>query len=153
MEDIVSEKFNVNSMIGVVTMWVYNTGNPVHLFHKKNLIVRSMAKGLAGILSVQTEAYPHYIKLGQSSVAPSLSQIDLVEPIGALEIDKYEITDSTNTATVYATGTPGIFPNGVYREMGLFSGDSKMLSRVMISPEVFLDESTSFRVRWDIQFT
>lgn len=138
---------------GEVIGRVYDkSGNMVHEFKQKNLVVNgaktSLASGAGG--GTNPLSYTPVIKIGTGTTAPSTAQTSLTTTDTAASSTLTERTYSGSTATI--TYTFHTANQKTYTETGIFFG-SIMWSRVLFDNPVTVPTGGYYTHTWKLTFS
>ncbi|MEM2211549.1 MAG: hypothetical protein QW372_01755 [Nitrososphaerales archaeon] len=117
----------------------------------KNLIVNVGKYQICDLMiGANTNSFTH-CGVGSSNQAPSLSDTDLISPIGSRK--QYSDRFRTNNIATFSFFFASNDNNGIWRECGLFNAQSGgvMLARALFSSEIVKDSSKTVTIEWDIQ--
>ncbi|MEM1524578.1 MAG: hypothetical protein QW618_00405, partial [Nitrososphaerales archaeon] len=112
----------------------------------KNLIVNVGKYQICDLMiGANTNSFTH-CGVGSSNQAPSLSDTDLISPIGSRK--QYSDRFRTNNIATFSFFFASNDNNGIWRECGLFNAQSGgvMLARALFSSEIVKDSSKTVMI-------
>jgi len=148
------EEYFIKSCRGYPKIKVYENGKLIQVIRKENLITFKMKEALAGIGVEDSNFDIAYFKVGTlDTPPPGHNQGDLANPVFQKNITGIQFITANNIARVQLEMLPQEGPQGTYKEMGLFTSNNKMVSRILIIPNITYTDLTQFGVEWDLEFT
>lgn len=135
----------------------FKNGVLVDQYKNNNLVVNNAREIMSGLLIDEPEYNVDTLRIGNSSVVPSKSNVGLLSPAHSVSFETKTL--DTSAATHFASFRfiieIGDMPSGAYSEFGLFSAEKNMMfSRIVMLPNGFFydQNSSAFEIVWGVKF-
>lgn len=137
------------SVKGRIEITLYSNSERVKHLILDNLVVATGKQVIADILADKGVEIA-YLAVGSGSTQPQVSDTALEQEIGRKAIT---MRSANMSQARFDTFIDTLEMVGLWKEIGLFSSDNRLVARALVSPEMSKSNSNTATISWSITIT